>query len=171
MVDRKSVESALLELTLAPPAVSRAAQYARIVHDAATLRPVIGVAASIAERAYDSPVDVAAAVGDARDQVDKLHREVGAAGWQIFRDMATLDDSFEAPSATLLQRTDGRGLFYEGRENGLQGDPGSGKTWVAQMAAAEVLKVGGTVVYIDFEDTWRAGVARLHTVARSCDCR
>ncbi|MGH3814158.1 MAG: hypothetical protein ACRDUV_17195 [Pseudonocardiaceae bacterium] len=42
-----------------------------------------------------------------------------------------------------------------------QGEPESGKSWVAQHAAAEVLNDGGTVIYIDHESSPDAVVTRL----------
>lgn len=65
----------------------------------------------------------------------------------------------EAPS--ILERDDGRCLFYRGRVNGLIGPSESGKSWIALLAVAQELGRGENVVYIDFEDTARGIVGRL----------
>lgn len=58
-------------------------------------------------------------------------------------------------------------LLYPGRINALNGEPGGGKTWVALQAAAEVIKGGGHVVFVDLEDHAPSTIARLR--ALGCD--
>ena len=58
---------------------------------------------------------------------------------------------FQAPVATILKRTDGHGLIYTGRVHSIYGESESGKSWVAQIASAEMLKNDKKVIYIDFE--------------------
>lgn len=65
---------------------------------------------------------------------------------------AMKDGTYQKPVATLGLRTDGRGLFYAGRINGLYGDSTSGKTWLALLVCKEVIERGGHVVFIDYED-------------------
>jgi hypothetical protein len=64
----------------------------------------------------------------------------------------------------MLLRSDGRALFYPGKVHALQGEPESGKTWVALHLAAERLGRGETVLYIDFEDTAASVVGRLQAL-------
>ena len=59
----------LLELQNATPAISNAARYAKIVQDTAVLRRLIGVAAEIAEIAYNEPDDVSKALDEAETKV------------------------------------------------------------------------------------------------------
>lgn len=61
------------------------------------------------------------------------------------------DGLFQAPIATLLKRSDGHGLIYEGRVHSIYGESESGKSWIAQIATAECLKNDKKVIYIDFE--------------------
>jgi len=61
------------------------------------------------------------------------------------------DGLFQAPIATILKRTDGHGLIYEGRVHSIYGESESGKSWIAQIATAECLKNDKKVIYIDFE--------------------
>jgi Bifunctional DNA primase/polymerase, N-terminal/AAA domain len=53
---------------------------------------------------------------------------------------------------TILKRSDGRYLFYEGQINYLHGTDGVGKSYVALFAATGVLDEGGHVVWLDWED-------------------
>jgi replicative DNA helicase len=56
----------LVELQATTPAISSAAKYARIVHECAMLRQLIGVAHEIAEIGYSRPDDVVKAVDTAK---------------------------------------------------------------------------------------------------------
>lgn len=61
------------------------------------------------------------------------------------------DGTHNRPQATLLYREDGPALLYPGRVHSFYGESESGKSWLAQIAAAETLRAAGHVVYIDFE--------------------
>lgn len=61
----------------------------------------------------------------------------------------------------LLHREDGTGLFYPGRIHWLYGETESGKSWVAQATAAQVLIAGGQVLYVDHESDVASVVGRL----------
>lgn len=68
----------------------------------------------------------------------------------------------EEPGPTHLTRQDGQHLLYGGRINALLGESESGKTWIALLAAKQHLEQGGTVLYLDFEDTAQ-GITNLLT--------
>ena len=55
--------------------------------------------------------------------------------------------------ASLLNRSDGATLLYQGKMNCLFGEPSTGKSWIALMAAYEVVLMGGKVLWWDFEDS------------------
>lgn len=81
--------------------------------------------------------------------------------WQ-FEDLAQLASGIELPpTPTVFQREDGQGLFYRGAVNDLHGEPGCGKSMIAQIATAQELKQGHDVIYIDYEDSARNVVKRL----------
>lgn len=65
------------------------------------------------------------------------------------------------PRPTILTRQDGTALLYSGKVNGIHGDSGSGKSWLALLACAQVMADGTRVAYIDFEDDARTVVRRL----------
>lgn len=71
------------------------------------------------------------------------------------------DGTLVRPRATLGVRSDGRGLFYPGRVNGLYGDSTAGKTWTALLCCTQAMESGGTVIFIDFEDDEVGTVERL----------
>lgn len=82
---------------------------------------------------------------------------------------AILDGTVEPQEPTLLSRNDGQCLLYPGLVHWMQGEPESGKSWVAQHTAAEALKDGGNVIYIDHESTDHAVVGRLLALGVSRD--
>lgn len=77
----------------------------------------------------------------------------GEQGNALYADVgAFLDGEIpEPPTPTLLQRSDGRGIFYEGEVNFLFGDPESGKTMVAEAAAAEAMLAAKRVLFVDLD--------------------
>jgi hypothetical protein len=62
-----------------------------------------------------------------------------------------LDGTYEPPEPTLLTRTDGVNLLYPGAMHSIYGEPESGKSWVFLVAARDVLRAGGKVLFFDFE--------------------
>lgn len=65
---------------------------------------------------------------------------------------AILDDGAEPPSPSVgARRTDGWHILYAAAVNVLFGHPASGKSWVALVHAAEVLREQGRVLYVDLD--------------------
>ncbi|WP_076260846.1 DnaB-like helicase N-terminal domain-containing protein [Intrasporangium flavum] len=62
---------------------------------------------------------------------------------------------------TELARNDGQCLLYPSAIHSISGEPESGKTWVALIAAAQSLRNGEHVTYVDFEDRAGRVVPRL----------
>ena len=81
--------------------------------------------------------------------------------WDPIDLRAVLNGGRITPAPTVLARSDGVHLFYPGRVNMVMGEPESGKTWVADYAAAQELKAGHHVVFFDFEDVAETSVERL----------
>ena len=68
----------------------------------------------------------------------------------------------EPPSPSILTRDDGHAIFYAGEVNVLFGDPESGKSWIADAAAAETLRNDGRVAILDLDHNGPAStVSRL----------
>jgi predicted ATP-dependent serine protease len=66
-----------------------------------------------------------------------------------------------APQPSILKRDDRQALLYRGQINGVHGDSGLGKGWVALFAAAEQLRAGSTVLMLDLEDVASSIIGRL----------
>lgn len=60
-------------------------------------------------------------------------------------------------------------LFYEDGVHWLQGESESGKTWVGLAVVADVLRQGGTALYIDHEDTLDRVLERLECLGVTDD--
>jgi hypothetical protein len=96
---------------------------------------------------------------------------VGRAGWDDVP-IDVIIDSIAAgtlvlPVPTVGMLADGSGgLFYPGRVNGLAGDSGAGKGWIALTVAAEQMGLGRHVYYLDFEDSPELAMLRLLKVLR-----
>ena len=58
----------------------------------------------------------------------------------------------QRPQPTMLHRSDGLSILYPGKDHALIGASEAGKTWVAMVAALEVFRAGGAVVWADWED-------------------
>ena len=70
-----------------------------------------------------------------------------------FRDLtAAYDGDLAIPPPTILRRSDGKALFYEGACNYLHGDDGVGKSLVALLACVDQMNAGRHVVWCDWED-------------------
>jgi len=75
-----------------------------------------------------------------------------------------LDGSLRPPEPTLCRRSDGLGLFYTGRVNGIHGESGAAKTWIALYACRQEIETGRHVVFLDFEDNEILTVGRLLSI-------
>lgn len=82
-------------------------------------------------------------------------------GWEPVDLALVLSEGYEPPRPDLLRRSDGAALLYRGRINALYGESGSGKSWIAMAACAQVIAEGGTVLYIDLEDHVGSVMARM----------
>jgi KaiC/GvpD/RAD55 family RecA-like ATPase len=72
-----------------------------------------------------------------------------------------LDGNYAQPDPVVLQRNDGQALFYLEQINGIHGDSGTGKGWVACEGIAQQIMRGHDVMLIDLEDVAPSIVARL----------
>lgn len=120
-------------------------------------------------RIRDLAGDVVAALDahtDPGPAVDRLAAEAAAPGsaegpWEPEDLSAVLDGSDFGPVPTLFERNDGRALLYPGRVHAFLGESEAGKGWFALMGCCQVIRNGGTVLYVDFEDDSAGVVSRL----------
>ncbi len=156
----------LLELQNATPSTTNAHRYARIVKDAAILRRLIGTAAEISELGYSAHDDPSSAIVRAGELLSRM----GTADAETLSTLEVADvakllaGNLQAEQPALLSRTDGGALLYPGKMHVFQAEPSSGKSWLALVAVAEVLAMGGAAGYLDYEDTGNGILGRLRTL-------
>ncbi len=112
------------------------------------------------------------AVSGIRDQEDVDRQaagdDLGPTSWAPV-DLSDAVAGRDLPAPALLERVDGHYLLYRGRVHWFQGEPESCKTWLALLAATQVLIAGGWVLWLDFEDTETGVVARLRALGVPAD--
>lgn len=65
------------------------------------------------------------------------------------------------PPPTMLRRTDGIPLLYDGAVHTVSGESESGKTWLCLLAALQLMEDARSVVFLDFEDRADRVIGRL----------
>lgn len=109
-------------------------------------------------------IDKAKAAADEPASLEDTPEEVVEHGWEIIDLEDVLNADYIPPTPEVGARKDGSALFYRGRINGLLGESGGGKSWIAQHVAGQELSAGQSVVYIDFEDHAASLVGRLRSL-------
>lgn len=105
----------------------------------------------------------AASEDELEDGPDEPEDEQHTSWW--FKDLGpVLSGENLEPEPSVLTRSDGRGLFYPGKVNGIIAPSESGKSWIALAAVAQELRARRPVLYIDFEDTAEGIVGRLRVL-------
>lgn len=74
---------------------------------------------------------------------------------------AVFSGSYEPTAPSVLARVDGACMLYPGCTHAIFGEPGSGKSWLAIVAAAQQIKAGHPVLYLDYEDETEPSLYRL----------
>src|SRR6516165_1202314 len=82
-------------------------------------------------------------------------------GWERIDLFPWLQGPMPDDSPKLGVRTDGVRVLYPGRIHAINGEPESGKTWLAQFLAAQELAGGHKVLYLDYEDGPAAFASRM----------
>lgn len=141
-----------------------AKRYASIVHDHATRRRLLEVGERFAGLAE---LDAHEAVVKAAQLVEGVAQNNGSRAFSglIQVDVAELlAGTLELENPDFLTRQDGHALLYSGKMHVFQSEPSSGKTWLALAASKEILELGGSVIYADYEDTPKGIIGRLLAV-------
>jgi hypothetical protein len=71
----------------------------------------------------------------------------------------------DSPPSILSIGATSRHLLYTGSTNSIFGESESGKSWIALVAALEVIDRGGRVLWLDFEDNARRFRGRLDSMS------
>lgn len=77
---------------------------------------------------------------------------IGGTGWEPI-DLSVAAKMGPPPRPDILVRSDGVALLYRKKINFFFGPPESAKSWVAQYACVQVLRAGGSFLYLDFENS------------------
>lgn len=162
----------LAELTQRACVPASIGYYADLVADASRRRKLAALGTQLAAAANGSgDLPLAALLHDAANAVDHLAATAlpDTPGTPDTNTWAPLDlteilasDQLDlGPRPTLLARDDGKLLLYPAAIHSISGEPASGKTWVAILAAAQELADSNDVLYIDFEDRPETLISRL----------
>ncbi len=150
-------------LTAAVPNAANAGAYARIVVDAAETRRERTAHLAHLERPT---------ANTCRALVDVLtghRREDAPHSWAPEDLLPDFEGNREPDRPTLLRRPDGVALLYRGRAHSVSAEPESGKGWLALAGSVEALDAGGSVAYLDFEDTAASIAGRLRALGVTPD--
>lgn len=162
----------LISLQANTPATSNAPRYAQIIHDHATLRRLGAAARGVMENIATTPFDVHEAVEKAQQQFADVASQNGSRSFSSL-DMPDMGDVLNGDivmaEPTILSRTDGKALLYAGKMHVFQAESGIGKSWLALQTAVEVLGVGGSVVFLDYEDHVGSITQRLLALGATTD--
>ena len=124
-----------------------ATEAAKTIRDLATKREQLSTAYTIAGHIREGR--------DAGAEISKLSE--GASDNDTWEDLAGIvEQIFEGThkrlEPTILRRTDGADLLYEGRLNWISAPPESMKSWLAKYACVQQMQKGRPAVYIDCEE-------------------
>lgn len=172
-LQRTNTAAARTALRLLPNLVTNPAtglladRYAKTVRDNARLREVAAVAAGLRQLVREGrPDDIENTLGEALQRLDETVMRFGPTTRTSGTGLVDLSwlptgQAPTPPTPRYTTRTDGHALFYEGKVNGIFGDPEAAKTWLAMTAVVEALTAGGTAAIIDVDHN-----GPDHTVAR-----
>lgn len=152
-------------------AVTSVLWYATVVRDDARLYRVDQLALRarqiVAQRSANSIEQILA---DFRSELDSAEADVvldvpkAAHPWAPYDLTDVVAGQHLNPPGQYLARDDGVCLLYPGKIHSVSGESESGKTWLLLLAAAQVIGAGGTVLYLDFEDSPEGIVGRLRAL-------
>ncbi|GAW54712.1 DnaB-like helicase N-terminal domain-containing protein [Nocardioides sp. PD653] len=110
--------------------------------------------------------DTAAAMTEARDNLAGLPTPTT---WSPVDLASVLTGDYLDPPPTMLMRTDGVFLLYDGAVHTISGESESGKTWLTLIAALQLIADGQRVVFVDFEDRADRVIGRLMALGATPD--
>lgn len=176
-LERAGGPAYLHQLVADTPSATAGPWYAQIVAEHATRRRLQTAATRIQQLAQrtaprrpdegpEGP-DALAALHEAAENALTTARRVipgiepPRSTWAAMDLTAALGGHDPTPRPTTLTLRDGTPLLYPAAVHSVAGEPGSGKSWVATVGAAQELTAGRPATYIDFEDHAGTLIARL----------
>jgi hypothetical protein len=79
----------------------------------------------------------------------------------VVHDLAAATNAADVVAPSLVRRSDDSFLVYRERVTWLNGDPGCGKSWVADAAVLELITNGGSAAVLDYESSPTVAARRL----------
>lgn len=139
--------------------------HARLIAEAAGRRRAVEAAQRVVRGAY-AERDLGGLLSEIESAADGLRQLVlsttgHTSTWDPTDLEALLAGELVVPAPSLLQRTDGVALLYEGRVNTLYGESGAGKSMIAAVGEREALLAGRCAMRLDFESD-ATSVASIH---------
>ncbi len=114
------------------------------------------------ERPIVSADDLVADFLRVTDQPADAPADITEDDWAFIDLGPILDGTATLPEPSIGTLSDGsKSLFYRAMINGLYGEPGKGKTWLALIAACQVVQKGEHVVWVDLEQQVLSNPLRL----------
>lgn len=117
--------------------------------------------------------DVDAALEAATTILTRAYEDLGnppaATTWFPVDLTAVLAGEHLDPPPTMLLRSDGQPLLYDGAVHTISGESESGKTWLTLIAALQLIADEEQVVFLDFEDRADRVVGRLLALGATID--
>lgn len=155
----------LVALQADTPSTASAGRYARIIAEHAQAREAIAVGQEVIDAAYQSRID------DARSILDRARTLIEPARAKLVLEPVADIVRGDLPEIvpTIFQREDGQALIYPGLSHSFAGEPTSGKTMTALVAAAQLLAAGGRVLMVDYEGNRRVVGSRLRALGADPD--
>lgn len=116
-------------------------------------------------RSPGADADVDEALDAAATSLAEAHRDLAnpppPSTWAPVNLEPVLAGEHLDPPPTMLTRTDGQPLLYDGAVHTISGESESGKTWLTLIAALQLLEADQNVVFLDFEDRADRVIGRL----------
>jgi hypothetical protein len=128
------------------------------------LRVATYPAKDVAELIVSGGADAVASAWSAAEQLSPVYTS-----WAPVDAAAILAGELVEEPPRWLKRTDGQKLLYAGKMHSFSGEPESGKTWAALLAAAEAIEEGRDVLYVDFEDSPFTVLSRMRDLGVADD--
>jgi KaiC/GvpD/RAD55 family RecA-like ATPase len=129
---------------------AKAPAYAEVIERCARARRLLSAVRNAEDAAWSGDLDAAL------PHIERASTELAGAGgsarsWEPV-DLAALMANGLVPVVPLfLARADGECLLYPGRVHAFNAEPESGKSWLAKAVCAEQIRLGESVLYLDFE--------------------
>lgn len=159
LLDASGGASHLTDLLVGAVNITNAPRLAQLLRDLAARRRTLSVAGAVVDAVYAN-LDTAGLIAELHAASDAALRERPST-WDAVNLARALAGEGHDIEPAHLARTDGATVLYPGKVHSFIGEPESGKSWLALLAATQAIHNGQHVLYIDFEADDVTQVTRL----------